>query len=72
MFGGIGMVIYGIRARKNRPKAMSMSLYFMRLRVLAQGIVVSALVLGATYEYYRTVESREEREANKDLTTMEK
>lgn len=45
--GTLATIAYGVYAYKNRGP-MSTSRYLMKFRVLAQGAVVGAMVIGAT------------------------
>ena len=48
--GTVATVAYGVYGYKNRGP-MSASSYFMKFRVLAQGAVVFAIVIGAAFSY---------------------
>lgn len=54
MLGFFAAVGYGAYAYKSRGQ-MSTSIYLMRLRVMAQSVVVGAITLGAAYTMYRNL-----------------
>ena len=56
MFGTFAAVVYGIHQYKNRPVGMDLSRYLLRLRVIAQGMAVGAILCGVSYSYFKTSE----------------
>ena len=56
--GTLAALAYGVYAYKNRGP-MSTSRYLMRLRVIAQGAVVGAMILGATVSSMKTPSKKE-------------
>lgn len=53
MLGFFAAVAYGGYAYKKRGQ-MSTSIYLMRLRVMAQSVVVGSITLGAAYTMFKT------------------
>ncbi|XP_046847505.1 HIG1 domain family member 1A, mitochondrial-like [Xenia sp. Carnegie-2017] len=58
ILGTVGALVYGAYAYKNRGP-MSTSRYLMRLRVVAQSMVVGAIMIGVGYTTLK--EKREEK-----------
>lgn len=54
MLGFFGAVGYGAYAYKSRGQ-MSTSIYLMRLRVMAQSVVVGAITLGAAFTMFKNM-----------------
>lgn len=54
MLGFFGAVGYGAYAYKRRGQ-MSTSIYLMRLRVMAQSVVVGAITLGAAFTMFKNM-----------------
>lgn len=51
--GLIGALGYGVYAYKTRGPAMTTSRYLMRLRVIAQSMVVGSIVVGVAISQFR-------------------
>lgn len=47
--GAVGVLAYGAFAYKNRGPEFTLSRYLVRLRVLAQGTVLAAILVGVGY-----------------------
>jgi len=47
--GALGVLAYGAYSYKNRSAAFTLSRYIVRLRVLAQGTVLAAIMAGVGY-----------------------
>jgi len=64
---GLGVVGYGVYSYKNRSAAFTLSRYVVRLRVLAQGTVLTAILAGVGYTTVKDLLNK--KSDTKDLTS---
>lgn len=64
--GTLGAVAYGAYRYKTKGPSVSKSVFFVQLRVLAQGVIVTSLFLGLLHQTYKENFSKENKQIKND------